>query len=217
MDKQKPEIIITKNGPLFVKGMTELDCDSNDKLLITENTPLCRCGASKNKPYCDGMHININFDDSKLDGRMPDRVKSYSGKNIVIHDNRGVCSHDGACITGAPRVFRRKKRPWIDPDNGDAGKIIEVIKKCPSGALSYTINNKLHMNLDRIPAINIKKDGPYEIVGYVKLADDDNSKPESKEHYDICRCGNSRNKPFCDGTHLKNKYGDGEHDGLFKT
>jgi hypothetical protein len=98
-------------------------------------------------------------------------------------------------------VFRRGKKPWIDPDAQDAEETARVIEMCPSGALSYTKDGILHKDLEREPAVVIVKDGPYEVQGGVVLEDPDGNKPESNEHYSLCRCGRSKNKPFCNGRH----------------
>jgi glutamate synthase domain-containing protein 2/uncharacterized Fe-S cluster protein YjdI len=171
---------------------------------------LCRCGNSGAKPHCDGTHTKIDFESKKLDGRQPDRNDDYTGKAITIHDNRGVCSHAGFCTDNLPEVFRMRTEPWIDPDGASVKDIIRVIKMCPSGALSYSLKGKKYDSLDRKPAINLAKDGPYRVVGTVGLEDYNKSKSQSKEHYTLCRCGGSKNKPFCDGTHWYINFKDDE-------
>ena len=167
---------------------------------------LCRCGQSKNKPFCDGIHNKINFNSEKLEGRQPDQVDNYVGEGITIHDNRGVCSHIGYCTDNLPSVFRMKKEPWIDPDGASVADVIKLIKTCPSGALSYSVDGVKHDTLDRGPSIILRQDGPYHIEGEIELDDYNQSKPQSKEHYTLCRCGGSKNKPFCDGTHWYNNF-----------
>lgn len=81
---------------------------------------------------------------------------------------------------------------------------------CPSGALRYTKEGVLYKDQDREPAITLAKNGPYRVVGGPELRDVNNSKPESKEHYTLCRCGGSKNKPFCDGTHWDINFMDDE-------
>jgi NADH dehydrogenase/NADH:ubiquinone oxidoreductase subunit G len=98
--------------------------------------------------------------------------------------------------------------PWIDPNAQDADETARVIEMCPSGALSYTKNGVLFKDWDNKPAVIISKDGPYEVQGSVELNDPDGYKPESKEHYTLCRCGHSKNKPFCNGNHWHVKFKD---------
>jgi hypothetical protein len=79
---------------------------------------------------------------------------------------------------------------------------------CPSGALSYTKEGILYKNQDRSPSLSVTKDGPYHVVGGVKFKDPGGNTPESKEHYTLCRCGASKNKPFCNGDHWHIKFKD---------
>ena len=162
---------------------------------------LCRCGKSANKPYCDESHLKVGFVGEKSEDRVRDRVKNYAGKDIIVHDNRGVCAHDGSCTTYCPGVFDVEKRPWINPDRARVKEVIETVERCPSGALSYTIGSNRYQDLDREPCITVAKNGPLHLTGYIEIKDDLGNKPESKEHCTLCRCGESKNKPFCDGFH----------------
>jgi CDGSH-type Zn-finger protein len=167
----------------------------------------CRCGGSHTKPFCDGTHLKNNFKDHKEPDRTPDHLDNYKGEHIIIHDNRGVCSHRGHCTDNLPKVFKLKQEPWIDPNGETPDKIARVIHMCPSGALSYTKDGKLHKDINREPKIIVSKDGPYDIQGFIVLDDPENT-PESKEHYTLCRCGHSKNKPFCCGQHWYIKFKD---------
>ena len=93
------------------------------------------------------------------------------------------------------------------PDNATKDEVIKTIKKCPSGSLSYKLKGKVFDEQDRQAAIFVARDGPLYITGYPDLKDEINSKPFSKEHYTLCRCGLSKNKPFCDGGH-RGKFND---------
>ncbi|MGD2086676.1 MAG: CDGSH iron-sulfur domain-containing protein [Candidatus Aminicenantes bacterium] len=205
---KKPEIVFTKNTPYMVSDLKNFYNSRGEPLESKPVMTLCRCGESKNKPYCDGSHVAEGIDGEKKPGRPKDKVRSFAGKDITIHDNRGVCSHDRSCVNLLPAVFERGRRPWINPDGAGVKEIATVIEKCPSGALSYTIGNITCTNLDREPAIKVAKNGPLEITGGILLKDDMNSKPQSPEHYTLCRCGGSKNKPFCDGTHHENGFVD---------
>ena len=207
-DEKNPTIIITPKGPYLVKNLTNLKNSKGEDLRADPAMALCRCGGSNNKPYCDGTHMKIGLTDPKEPDRVPDKMDTYEGKNITIHDNRGVCSHRGHCTDNAPKVFRMGVEPWIDPDAQDAEETEKVIKTCPSGALSYTKDGLLSKDWDNEDGIIVSKDGPYDVQGYVELEDPDGSTPESKEHYTLCRCGHSKNKPFCSGQHWYVKFED---------
>jgi len=208
VEENKSSIEPTRNGPYLVKNLKKLKNSNNEEIKSDSVITLCRCGGSNNKPFCDGNHIKIGFIDTKEDDRVPDKLETYEGEKLTIHDDRGVCSHRGYCTDNAPKIFRMKTEPWIDPDAQDPDETTKVIKTCPSGALSYTKDGVLSKDWDREPAINISKDGPYDIVGSIELKDPDGDTPESKEHYTLCRCGHSKNKPFCNGQHWYVKFKD---------
>ena len=102
------------------------------------------------------------------------------------------------------------QEPWIDPEGAFVDEIIKVINMCPSGALSYSIHGVKHNSLERKPCVSLRRDGLYHVVGGINLSDYNKLKPESKEHYTLCRCGGSKNKPFCDGTHWYINFKDDE-------
>jgi CDGSH-type Zn-finger protein len=162
---------------------------------------LCRCGGSANKPFCDGTHKKIGFVSAPLEGRVADTRDNYEGETITIHDNRGLCAHAGRCTDGLAAVFRLKQEPWIDPAGAPVDAIIETIQACPSGALSYSVNGVEHRDQKRPPAIFVSPNGPYEVTGGPELVDVPRGEGASTEHFTLCRCGASKNKPFCDGSH----------------
>ena len=168
----------------------------------------CACGRSKNQPFCDGTHAKIGFSSSKLDGRVEDKRDNYKGKKITIHDNRGICAHAGRCTDGLPSVFRLNQEPWIHSDAATADEIIATIQKCPSGALSYSVDDVEHRDRDSEHSIFVAPNGPYVVSGEPDLIDTNRAEGASKEHFVMCRCGGSKNKPFCDGTHWHNKFTD---------
>ncbi|MBP2029094.1 CDGSH-type Zn-finger protein/ferredoxin [Methanohalophilus levihalophilus] len=207
-EENKPTIKVTKDGPYIVSNLENL---RNSKGVFIETKPviaLCRCGGSTTKPFCSGAHTTNGFSGDKQEDRVPDQVDTYVGEKITIHDNRGVCSHMGHCTDNLPNVFRMKTEPWIDPDGASPEEIEHVIKMCPSGALSYTKDGVLHKEYPHEPEIFVGKNRSYNVVGGIELEDPDGSKPETQDHYTLCRCGGSRNKPFCDGTHWYNEFDD---------
>lgn len=201
MSDSKPQVTPIKDGPLRVEGLRQVNTE--DGPIDCESViALCRCGQSNNKPYCDGTHAQVGFQSKKVGGPNPDRRDNYVGKKITIHDNRAICAHAGFCTAGLPSVFRMKSEPWIDPDADAVEKIIETIGKCPSGALSYSIDDVEHRDdSDRSPSVFVAPNGPYALKGGCELSDGKWGEGASKEHFDLCRCGGSKNKPFCDGSH----------------
>ncbi len=215
-EKEKPKILPLPNGPYYLLNDTKpkivenLQNSRGEPISTMIGVALCRCGASKNKPFCDGTHSIIGFssqnDESKRN-TVKDRRKNYAGNKITIHDNRRICSHAKECVNNLPSVFRENSKPWIDPNGSFAEEIIQTIRKCPSGALSYSIDGvEFRDQYDRKPMITVSKNGPYIITGSIELMGENNTNQQfgeevSKEHYTLCRCGASANKPFCDGTH----------------
>ena len=199
---QKPTITPTKNGPYRVQNCEMLKGLADGKVYDASGTAaLCRCGGSSNKPFCDGTHKTNGFTDERAPDRIPDQRQDYVGGTITIHDNRGLCAHAGRCTDRLESVFRLGTEPWIDPDGADAEAIIAQIRQCPSGALSYSIDGVEHRDYDDDPVILIAPNGPYAILGGANLQDVTWGEGASKEHFDLCRCGHSKNKPFCNGAH----------------
>ena len=194
-------IEIMEDGPLIVTGLKNLQNSKGENLSPKDKIALCRCGESANKPYCDGSHNAAKFSGKRENDEPLTKERVYKGNEISIHDNRVICCHATECIEQLSSVFRLEERPWIDPDGADVETIIEVIEKCPSGALSYTLNGKYYRDQNGEQAIQIAENGPYNISGSVGLKVEEILQPPSKEHYSLCRCGASKNKPFCDGAH----------------
>ena len=153
----KPEISCSKNGPMIVKGLENFINSDGTRLATRAAMGLCRCGASKNKPFCDGSHIESGFSDEISPDRTQDEVSSY---------------------------------------------------ECPSGALSYSINGQAQPESDREASISIEKNGPFRITGGITFNAANWGQGASREHYTLCRCGASKNKPFCDGSHVKINFDD---------
>ncbi len=200
MNEKKGEIVFTEYTPYLVVNV-KLYNHEGEEIEVPEVYTLCRCGKSKSKPFCDGSHSRIGFAGTreKEDKR---GTKAYIGEKITIFDNRFICQHKGACKLEG--VFKYGEKPWIDPNgNDDVNKIIEIIKLCPSGALSYSVDGVEVTSWHEEQKIIVGKDGPYCIQGEVSIKDSLLSSKVlvSKEHYTLCRCGESHKKPFCDGTH----------------
>ena len=106
MKNDKNVIIkIIKNGPLHVKNLIKFTNSRHEKIETKTTMVLCRCGSSKNKPFCDGTHGKIGWTSEKQEGRQLRKVDSYVGKKITIHDTREICTQNGYCTEHWPKVF----------------------------------------------------------------------------------------------------------------
>lgn len=139
MADEKATIDIMKDGPFIVNNLPVLENSKGDILEINNKAALCRCGASANKPFCDGTHSKIGFNGNRVSKLKLDKEIEYKGKNISIYYNPSLCYHAAECVGNMPQVFNSNAKPWINPDNSDNDSIINTINKCPSGALSYKV------------------------------------------------------------------------------
>jgi CDGSH-type Zn-finger protein len=196
------------DGPYLVTNLRRMTNSLGETLSTRRSLALCRCGGSALKPYCDGTHARIGFSSAKLETRTADKLVDYVGKDITIHDNRGTCCHSGNCTDHLPSVFKQGVEPWIDPNGSNAQAIIDIVRQCPSGALSYTYHGDDYKGEDRDQAIYVSKDGPYHVQGSIELTHETRNQGANLEHYALCRCGHSKNKPFCDGSHWYVKFQD---------
>jgi len=196
----KPVISCSKNGPMIVKGLENFIDSDGSRLETQPALGLCRCGASKNKPFCDGSHKEAGFSDDIPENRTEDKARAYQGKAITIHNNPLLCSVAEYCHKELEAVFDTSKDPWIEPDGDTLERIKTLIEKCPSGALSYSIKDQPQPEISCAATIKIEKNGPLRITGSIELKAHW-GQGASREHYTLCRCGASKNKPFCDGAH----------------
>src|SRR5262245_39049536 len=209
-----PKIAVSADGPYFlmidtaVTPVPGLRRASGAPCATVRGVGLCRCGGSKNKPFCDGTHIAIGFRGANTSDPAKNKREAYAGKRVTILDNRAICSHAGHCTDELKSVFRMREEPWIDPDGAAAEKIVATVRKCPSGALAVAIDGADAGPPPREPMVTVTDDGPYAVTGGIELLGVKFGDGASKEHYTLCRCGASKNKHFCDGSHWDVKFRD---------
>jgi CDGSH-type Zn-finger protein/truncated hemoglobin YjbI len=204
-------ILVERNGPYLVTNPSGVVDHLGAPISTRPQMALCRCGGSSMKPFCDGTHAINGFDDDKSPKRVDDRRDAYVGVQVTVLDNRGICQHAGHCGDRLASVFRAGTDPFVAPSGGRMDEIIRAVRDCPSGALSYAVDgvearDEVDWHGTREPAIQITKDGPYRVTGGIPLVDDTGqpvarNAGASLEHFALCRCGSSLNKPFCSGMH----------------
>lgn len=207
-------IEVTENGPYRVEGGVEIRNPAGEVVSTDERVFLCRCGQSSNKPFCDGTHSKVGFEGTEAadHGPIAERREAYQGRGITIYDDRSVCSHAGECTDGLASVWKLDVEPWIDPRGASREEIADVIGRCPSGALAYAfdeVGSGETVEEQLSPAIIASKDGPYRVRGGIEVRSSDADPYERRNRLTLCRCGGSKNKPFCDGTHWHVGFKDG--------
>lgn len=134
-------------------------------------------------------------------------TKKYSNGEITIVWKPGMCIHSTICwkqATGLPDVFNPRERPWIKLEGGTTSQIEEQVKKCPSGALSFYYNDKAadESNIETDTRIEVKQNGPLLVYGNITIKDSLGVETKKYKVTALCRCGQSQNKPYCDGSHI---------------
>lgn len=191
-EKVLPTITPIKDGPLRVENLETFE-GVDGEIQTTREMALCRCGQSKNKPFCDGRHVEAGFTDERGENS-DDKRLVFPGDPITFYENVAICSHAGFCPNGMPDKWREEGE-FTDEE------LVEKVRQCPSGALSYARGNVEHRDQERPPKITMVKDGPLQVEGGIELRNTEWGEGASREHYTLCRCGASKMKPFCDGAH----------------
>ena len=133
------------------------------------------------------------------------REKEYTNGEVTIVWRPNLCFHAKNCINGLPSVFDYQSRPWIKPEGANSQEIIDQVKACPSGALTYYMNAEGKPEVaDTVEGVQLTviPNGPVLFEGPLKITMADGSEEITKKGA-LCRCGASRRKPFCDGSHKK--------------
>jgi len=132
--------------------------------------------------------------------------KTYRGDRIDVSFDFDLCIHVGACLLGLPGVFELGRRPWVLPDAADPDAVAEVVTRCPSGALQYQRHDG---GRDEQPSatatVTPLRDGPLLVAGRIDVTREDGI-IEQLPRATLCRCGLSKNKPFCDNSHLPGEF-----------
>lgn len=224
------KLVVTDKGPILVYGKPPLKQqfimpdsegiswyfkEGMSYSTDTEPTALCRCGASSHKPYCDGSHVSkAKWDPTLTATNEPilDEVDEYIGSNLTLTDNKKYCAFARFCDA--------KGRAWnlIDRTNDPTAKeiIIHEANRCPGARLTAWENDsdqphehqfKPSLGLIEDPARGIS--GPLWVRGGIAIKRENGSTYEIRNRVTLCRCGQSSNKPYCDGTHASFGFEDG--------
>ncbi|RDK84661.1 (4Fe-4S)-binding protein [Marinirhabdus gelatinilytica] len=135
-----------------------------------------------------------------------EKVKEYTNGKVTVVWKPELCIHSAKCVHDLPEVFKPKDKPWVQVENATTSDIVATVKGCPSGALSYFMNEIGPAEIDtemkkETTKIEVMKNGPLMVLGSVAITHDDGREELKEKRTAFCRCGHSNNQPFCDGSH----------------
>lgn len=225
----KYKIEILAKGPYIVHGKPTLeqkriinnedgepwDYIKDKSFEMQEVTSLCRCGESKNKPYCDGAHTHANWNPELTAPMTPlledEDAQVYSGPDYDMFDNPDYCVHVGICM--AKNAAWRAVRHTDDPER--KAVLEHEVERCPSGRLKlFSKEEKKFIEPDLKPSLAIIEDtkkkcsGPLWVMGGIPIVRPDGETYVRRNRVTLCRCGQSHNKPYCDGSHVAEQWKD---------
>lgn len=123
--------------------------------------------------------------------------KEYVSPEINVYFTPGLCIHAAECVKGLPTVFDTKKRPWVNPENGAAPDIAEVVERCPSGALQYIRHDGVRGELPEVPT-KVEANDKQQLVMRGDLHFRQQDQDIVTYRAVVCGCGQTGNSPFCD-------------------
>ena len=215
--KTDAAIEVTKDGPYHVTGGIPLvrvrkvpgerkgsfqAWEVSETISTDDEYWLCRCGQSDNKPFCTGMHEKVGFDGTETapTDRYDERAQALGGTKATIKDDRAICAHAAFCSNAATNVW--KGAPQSDEDPALATQLLQMVRNCPSGALTVVVDGEPQEE-EFTPEIRIQEDGSLVLRGRIAIRRADGQPIEIRNRMALCRCGGSKNKPLCDGTHAE--------------
>ena len=138
---------------------------------------------------------------------MKEKIYSYESGDIKVTWDLFKCIHAEECVKGLPEVFDINKKPWIQPEQASADDLADVIKRCPTGALQFERldGGEAESNPEK-NVITLVNDGPAYISGNIVIKDAEGGVLAKETRAAFCRCGLSKNKPFCDNSHKKGEW-----------
>ncbi|MCL2538223.1 MAG: CDGSH iron-sulfur domain-containing protein [Alphaproteobacteria bacterium] len=227
MSEQKlPYIKITENGPYLLYGATKI----SEKIILTDENGisvkygdgktfeiksdpvcLCRCGHSKNAPFCDGSHADAMFIGTETAVFTPimkqPSAEAIRGPTQTLLDNQQYCAFARFCDRGG-RVWNLVMEGGKAADKLSA----EEANLCPAGRLMMFTNDGKLLEENTEPQVHTIEDGglhisgPLWIRGGIRVESADGRSYEVRQKQTLCRCGASANKPFCNGAHASMRF-----------
>jgi len=221
-------IKVTTDGPYVVSGRVPLyvvsivpDAEGESeswrveaRLDDRERCGLCRCGHSESKPLCDGSHALVGFDGTETAefGPYRDRCETLVGPHVDVADLEELCADARFCHRDGT-VWRRVYED--DPEAVET--VVRECGLCPSGRYTAIDRNsgeehepELEASIAFVQDPQMGVSGPIWVRGGIEIESADGRSYEVRNRVTLCRCGKSKNKPYCDGSHIA----EGFHDHL---
>jgi uncharacterized Fe-S cluster protein YjdI len=131
-------------------------------------------------------------------------TRTYVGDAIEVHWEPRLCIHVRNCVRDLPNVFVPEARPWVAVDAADADAIAAAVEHCPTGALHYRrLDGAADEQAPEDTTVEPRPNGPLFLRGRLRIVAADGRVIRQDTRVALCRCGASRNKPFCDGSHRR--------------
>lgn len=140
---------------------------------------------------------------------MKKKLQSYSAPGITVNFDPNLCYHSAVCLKSLPAVFDVRRKRWVQPEAASVEEVVETVKKCPSGALTYSRESKTERISEEpedrpgVTMIQASLNGPLLIQGGFVLLNENGNVIDAPDRVALCRCGKTANQPFCDGSHLR--------------
>ena len=130
-------------------------------------------------------------------------VFDFEGKQIDVHWDRRLCIHIAECGQSEGDLFVGDRTPWCVPDASTPEHVVDVCARCPSGALTFTDHSGSSEQAATENSVHVSYNGPLFVQGDLNIEGAPDDMPGVKFRAALCRCGQSRNKPFCDNSHIE--------------
>lgn len=219
------KIIVRDNGPYRVLGgipfvhKTQVVSELGEPLSWNKDASfavdpvrysLCRCGKSQTMPFCDDTHKTSPFDGTEGEQAGNPLPTLYTYKrttNIVVRRDITLCISAGFCAMASTNIAKLVANT---DDTRTRSLVMAMVERCPSGSLTYTIQEgdadiEPDLPLQIADTTEITSAGPIAgplwVTGGVRIERQDGTAFVTRNRVTLCNCGQSGNKPFCDGTH----------------
>lgn len=195
----RPQITILPDGPIQIRDAGSVQF-CGQSVAVEGDLYLCRCGQSRNAPFCDGSHRTAGFQGTSA-APPTGEVRVWEGRTLRTRFNTAACMHVLYC-----KPLNALRERELAGDDAAAEEIVRVVRSCPSGALTHEAKGDqaapAQEALDSTIDIDIMEGGEVR----VKAAFDINVPRPAHQPEDratLCRCGQSASKPWCDGRHRR--------------